>query len=211
MVGTVQDPDRPALEALIAADVRALTAQSDQIGHDFAGRHAMTANDFRALLHITVAETTGEPLAAGELRTRMGMSGAAITYLVERMITSGHLLREPDPADRRKVKLRVAEHGMQVAREFFTAGRTPPRGAGGASRRRSAGRAPGVRRRRRRDGGVSRRSRGRSGRWFWQAGGSMSETGEGETTAAEPTSVLLLSGGERTRSSRRRSSGWVRG
>ncbi|WP_407661862.1 MarR family winged helix-turn-helix transcriptional regulator [Mycolicibacterium chlorophenolicum] len=120
MVGTVQDPDRPALEALIAADVRALTAQSDQIGHDFAGRHAMTANDFRALLHITVAETTGEPLAAGELRTRMGMSGAAITYLVERMITSGHLLREPDPADRRKVKLRVAEHGMQVAREFFT-------------------------------------------------------------------------------------------
>ena len=51
----MQDPDRPTLEALIAADVRALTAQSDQIGHDFAGRHAMTANDFRALLHITVA------------------------------------------------------------------------------------------------------------------------------------------------------------
>ncbi len=116
----MQDPDRPTLEALIAADVRAVTAQSDQIGHDFAGRHAMTANDFRALLHITVAETTGEPLAAGELRTRMGMSGAAITYLVERMIASGHLLREPDPADRRKVKLRVAEHGLEVARDFFT-------------------------------------------------------------------------------------------
>lgn len=116
----MQDPDRPTLEALIAADVRALTAQSDQIGHDFAGRHAMTANDFRALLHITVAETTGEPLAAGELRTRMGMSGAAITYLVERMIASGHLLREPDPADRRKVKLRVADHGLEVARDFFT-------------------------------------------------------------------------------------------
>jgi len=116
----VHEPDRVALEALIGDDVRALSAQSDQIGHDFAARHALTPNDFRALLHVTVAETAGEPLAAGELRTRMGMSGAAITYLVERMIASGHLLREPDPADRRKVKLRVAAHGLEVARDYFT-------------------------------------------------------------------------------------------
>jgi DNA-binding MarR family transcriptional regulator len=50
----------------------------------------------------------------------MGMSGAAITYLVERMIASDHLLRESDPADRRKVILRVADNGMDVARGFFT-------------------------------------------------------------------------------------------
>jgi DNA-binding MarR family transcriptional regulator len=50
----------------------------------------------------------------------MGVSGAAITYLVERMITSGHLLRDSDPADRRKVMLRVADDGMEVARDFFT-------------------------------------------------------------------------------------------
>lgn len=116
----MRDADRGALEALIAADVRALTAESDQIGHNFAGRHALTANDFRALLHVIVAENAGGPLTAGELRKRMGMSGAAITYLVERMITSGHLLRDSDPADRRKVMLRVADQGMQVAREFFT-------------------------------------------------------------------------------------------
>ncbi|MEH3139205.1 MAG: MarR family winged helix-turn-helix transcriptional regulator [Mycobacterium kyogaense] len=114
------DEDRAELEELIAADVRALTAQSDQIGHAFAAHHGLSDNDFRALLHVMVAETTGEPLAAGGLRARMGMSGAAITYLVERMIASGHVLREPDPDDRRKVKLRVAEHGMDVAREFFT-------------------------------------------------------------------------------------------
>lgn len=114
------EQDRAELEALIAADVRALTAQSDQIGHAFAAQHGLSDNDFRALLHVMVAETSGDPLAAGGLRARMGMSGAAITYLVERMIASGHVLREPDPADRRKVKLRVAEHGVGVAREFFT-------------------------------------------------------------------------------------------
>ncbi len=116
----MQETDRARLEELMGADVRALTAESDRIGHDFAARHALTANDFRALLHVMVAETAGAPLTAGELRTRMGTSGAAITYLVERMITSGHLLRDSDPADRRKVKLRVAEHGTEVARGFFT-------------------------------------------------------------------------------------------
>lgn len=118
--GWVAKTDRVALEAQIAADVRALTAESDQIGRHFARRHDVTANDFRALLHVMVAETAGSPLTAGELRTRMGMSGAAITYLVERMIASGHFLRESDPADRRKVILRVADDGMTVARNFFT-------------------------------------------------------------------------------------------
>jgi DNA-binding MarR family transcriptional regulator len=112
--------DRDALEAMIAADVRAMNAESDQIGRHFAGRHDVSANDFRALLYIMVAESAGTPLTAGELRKRMGMSGAAITYLVERMIASGHLLRESDPTDRRKVVLRVADHGMHVARGFFT-------------------------------------------------------------------------------------------
>ena len=111
---------RAALESLMAADVRALTAESDQIGRHFANRHDVAANDFRALLHIMVADATGSPLTAGELRQRMGMSGAAITYLVERMISSDHVRRESDPADRRKVILHVADHGMDVARGFFT-------------------------------------------------------------------------------------------
>ncbi|MGV0787807.1 MarR family transcriptional regulator [Mycolicibacterium sp. XJ2] len=112
--------DRGALEATIAADVRALNAESDDIGRLFASRHNVAANDFRALLHVMVAETEGVPLTAGELRKRMGMSAAAITYLVERMIASGHFRRESDPRDRRKVILRVADHGVDVARGFFT-------------------------------------------------------------------------------------------
>src|SRR6185503_12406719 len=114
------EADRAALESVIAADVRAVTAESDQIGRHFAGRHDVAANDFRALLHVMVAETAGSPLTAGDLRSRMGMSGAAITYLVERMIVSCHFLRESDPSDRRKVILRVADDGRTVARNFFT-------------------------------------------------------------------------------------------
>jgi DNA-binding MarR family transcriptional regulator len=49
----------------------------------------------------------------------MGLSGAAITYLVDRMIDSGHLRRETHPSDRRKVMLRYAEPGFDTARAFF--------------------------------------------------------------------------------------------
>lgn len=111
--------NRTELERLLAADLRALSAESDQIGRLFAGRHGLSANDFRALLHVMVADDGGDPLTAGQLRSRMGLSGAAITYLVERMMASGHIERAPDPGDRRKVQLRYSEHGMDVAMEFF--------------------------------------------------------------------------------------------
>jgi len=113
-------PNRADLETQISVDVRALTAESDQIGRAFAVQNDLGANDFRALLHIMVAESAGTPLTAGELRKLMGTSGAAITYLVERMISSGHLRREADPADRRKVILRNDDKGLATGREFFS-------------------------------------------------------------------------------------------
>lgn len=112
--------ERVRLEALIAADARALTAESDQLGRVFAAVHQLGPSDFRALLHILVAETAGAPLTSGELRHRMGLSAAAITYLVERMINSGHIRRDTHAEDRRKVILRYSDPGLDTARSFFT-------------------------------------------------------------------------------------------
>jgi DNA-binding MarR family transcriptional regulator len=66
-----------------------------------------------------VAETTGQPITSGELRQQMALSGAAITYLVDRMMASGHITRQSDPGDRRKVILRYSESGLETARAFF--------------------------------------------------------------------------------------------
>jgi DNA-binding MarR family transcriptional regulator len=116
---TTDATPRAELEEQISADIRALSAESDQIGRMFAARHDVSSNDFRALLHVMVADSQGNPLTSGELKNRMGLSGAAITYLVERMIASDHIRRESDPTDRRKVLLRYADHGMAVAGAFF--------------------------------------------------------------------------------------------
>ncbi len=95
-------------------------SESDQIGRLFATAHDVRPTDFRALLHIMVAETAGQPMTSGDLSHRMGMSGAAITYLVDRLIESGHLRRDSHPADRRKVMLRYSESGIDTARSYFT-------------------------------------------------------------------------------------------
>jgi DNA-binding MarR family transcriptional regulator len=111
--------DREALELRISADLRVLTAESEQIGRVFAASNEVRPTDFRALLHVMVAETAGTPITSGELRQRMGLSGAAITYLVDRMVASGHITRESDRSDRRKVILRYSESGMTTAAAFF--------------------------------------------------------------------------------------------
>ena len=118
--GTNNSPSRPQLEKLMSADMRAITAQSDRVGRYFARQHDVSGNDFHALLHIMVAETAGTPLTMAQLRQRMDVSPAAITYLVDRMIDAGHIRRESDPADRRKALLRYEASGMELAHGFFT-------------------------------------------------------------------------------------------
>lgn len=113
-------PGRAELEKQLSADMRAITAQSDRIGRHFARLQDVSSNDFHALLHIMVAETAGIPLTLAQLRQRMDVSPAAITYLVDRMIAAGHIRREPDPDDRRKWLLRYENRGMTMAHTFFS-------------------------------------------------------------------------------------------
>ncbi len=111
---------RARLERRMGADLRELTSESDWISRMFAEENNLSANEFRALLFVMMAEGSGSYLTAGDLRRQMGLSGAAITYLVERMVTTGHLRRETDPSDRRKVILRYADSGRGVALKFFS-------------------------------------------------------------------------------------------
>ena len=112
-------PDREELLAQLAADLRAITVGSGQMGHHFARQHRLPRTDLQALLHMMVAETVGEPLHARQLGQRMDLSNAAVTYLVERVVKAGHVRRETDSSDRRKVLLRLENSAMNLGREFF--------------------------------------------------------------------------------------------
>jgi DNA-binding MarR family transcriptional regulator len=117
---TEASDDRAQLEHRLGTELRKLTSESDQIVRAFADQNNVSANEFRALLFVMIGEDSGALLTAGDLRKQMKLSGAAITYLVERMVDAGHLRRETDPTDRRKVILRYGERGMGVALQFFS-------------------------------------------------------------------------------------------
>ena len=111
--------ERQEREMRLAFDLRALTAQSDRLLQVFARQHNVSKSELNALRHIAVSESSGKALSSGELRSRLGVSPSAITYLVDRMIEAGHLRRDNDPADRRRVVLRYTQHGREVAQSFF--------------------------------------------------------------------------------------------
>lgn len=103
----------------IAFTVRAMLSESDRLSQAFASAHGMSVSDFRALLHVVVAENEGTPLAASDLRRRLNVSVGAVTYIIDRLVRSGHVHREAHPADRRKVILRYSEQGFHLAQTYF--------------------------------------------------------------------------------------------
>src|SRR4051812_49030315 len=103
--------ERAQLERELGELIRALSSASTQIGHRFAERHQLRETDLRALMLIYQADVEGSPLAPTQLAQAMGLTSAGGTYLVERLVTSGHVHREAHPSDRRKVLLRYADAG----------------------------------------------------------------------------------------------------
>lgn len=101
--------------------VRRLQVERERLAQKCAARNGLSSSDFRALLHISESELNEEPLAAGGLRDLMNMSAGAATYVVDRLVSAGHVRREADPTDRRKVVLRHTAKGERTTGEFFSA------------------------------------------------------------------------------------------
>jgi DNA-binding MarR family transcriptional regulator len=113
------DSDRAeALEDLIDA-LRLFTVESDVFVDVFARAHNLGRNDLNAIMWISEGTRSGHPLTAGELAARLGLGAPATTGLVDRLENAGHVRRERDPHDRRKVTIVMQPPALQVAMEFF--------------------------------------------------------------------------------------------
>jgi DNA-binding MarR family transcriptional regulator len=118
------DP-RAALAQDVEALVRRLTVESQKLAHAFADRHGLHATDFEALVHVMDAEGRGAPLTPGQLSAALGLTSGATSAVIDRLERPGHVRRDRDDADRRKVHLRYAEVGRAVAMQFFGGLRGP--------------------------------------------------------------------------------------
>lgn len=81
-----------------------------------ARRMGVNGTDLSAMGHIGAAEP---PIGPRELSLRLGLSPAAVTEVVDRLEDAGHLVRERDTRDRRRVQLRASTSAIaQVLTEL---------------------------------------------------------------------------------------------
>lgn len=66
---------------------------------------AMGETDLLALRYLLEAQTAGRQIRPKELAARLGMTSASMTALVDRMVASGYITRDPHPSDRRAIIL----------------------------------------------------------------------------------------------------------
>ncbi|MFC7847663.1 MarR family winged helix-turn-helix transcriptional regulator [Arthrobacter sp. NPDC057388] len=66
----------------------------------------MGETDLLALRYLLQAEAAGKSVGPKELGARLGVTSASTTTLVDRLVKSGHVRREPHPTDRRALILR---------------------------------------------------------------------------------------------------------
>ncbi|MBB2925277.1 MarR family winged helix-turn-helix transcriptional regulator [Cellulomonas cellasea] len=99
------------LALLLLAGFRAM---ADQAQTELAGRgheDVRPVHDFALRAILTGADS------ASELGRAMSVTKQAAAKTIAALETRGYVAREPDPDDRRRVRLRVTEHGQALMRE----------------------------------------------------------------------------------------------
>ena len=99
--------------------LRLYTMEVDRFIEVFSGAHGLHRTDLTAVSHIWDASIAGRPLTAGELSRLLSLSPAATTALIGRLEQAGHVLREHDTEDRRRVHLLMQPPAHELAVAFF--------------------------------------------------------------------------------------------
>lgn len=96
--------------------VRALVMESNRFLEIFSAAHELHPTDMTALNLIMTARS---PMTPGALAKALNLSASATTSVLDRLARAGHVVRDRDPDDRRRVELRVLDAATALATRFF--------------------------------------------------------------------------------------------
>lgn len=111
--------DEPPPAARVGFVLREYGTAYGALGRVFAERLALHTSDANALVAVIEAEEKGHPISAAHLATRIGLSPAATSSLLNRLEAAGHVVRDRTGADRRIVTLRSTAVVHRRVDEFF--------------------------------------------------------------------------------------------
>jgi DNA-binding MarR family transcriptional regulator len=99
--------------------LRALTVELDLLAAEFARLHGFHATDLRALICLLDAERAGHVATPGWLGAQLGLNSASVTALIDRLERAGHVHRDRDATDRRRINLQVTAQATELGWSFF--------------------------------------------------------------------------------------------
>jgi DNA-binding MarR family transcriptional regulator len=104
---------------LLVHRLRAVTVELDALAARFAQANGLHPTDLRALICLLDADRAGTAATPGHLGGQLGLNSAGTTALVDRLERLGHVCRERDTADRRRVLLSVTPEAVALGESFF--------------------------------------------------------------------------------------------
>jgi DNA-binding MarR family transcriptional regulator len=106
--------DRRRLIEQILDRLLLMGSDADRLTRAAAAFNQLNRTDLRALQALR-----GGGMPAGSLARTLGVTSGATTRVIDSLVASGHVAREPDPTDRRRVLVRLTPAAEnQVDRTF---------------------------------------------------------------------------------------------
>jgi DNA-binding MarR family transcriptional regulator len=99
--------------------MRAVTLELNLLGADFAAANDLHITDLRAIIELLDAERDGITATPTWLGDRLRLNSASVTALIDRLERMGHVHRERDAIDRRRVLIAVTPSAKRLGLAFF--------------------------------------------------------------------------------------------
>jgi DNA-binding MarR family transcriptional regulator len=96
--------------------VRRMGAQSVIVSQTVAARFGLNTTDLECL---DLIQLQGQ-VSAGQLAAATGLTSGAVTALIDRLARAGYVERVDDPADRRRVLVRIREGSIVEIAKVYT-------------------------------------------------------------------------------------------
>jgi DNA-binding MarR family transcriptional regulator len=113
-----QRPANSAPQALVRL-LQDFTLEANRYVDTAGGRNDMHRTDLNALAVIMRHSAKGTVVTPGILRKELHLSSPATTALIDRLVQSGHVIRERLGSDRRQVQLRMTPKAYQDGGAMF--------------------------------------------------------------------------------------------
>lgn len=110
------DAGEPSPVEVLAA-VRAFRTAETAMRRRTRGSMGMGENDLLAVQFLMRRQQSGQPVSPKDLTAYLGISSASTTVLIDRLVKSGHVLRQPHPSDRRAIRIIATPVSHREVRE----------------------------------------------------------------------------------------------